>query len=237
MAYRANKNSAYYTDPGWECVNSGSTPMDGDSEFVPTSRPRNYNDYTDNVEGDSKYYGAAILWKNKNAYRESSPGISGTLSSDNYNECVELNYAYRHKFRAGDTISIYNPGNVADEDESYGLIIPIIKYYMPDTTANIKDVEAKYLASGDGVPEGGAVAVNVTTVLGNYVYGRKIMATYALYDENGALADVETKTQEATTTSDEFIFACGAGKAKFLNVIFANDEGKVIASQKAAINP
>ena len=233
MANRADGESAYYQDPEWECVNAGITPMDGNSEFSPTSHPRTYNDYDDSAEG--RYYGVAVQWDNKKSTREESPAVSGSLSG--HKECVELKYAYRRKFKAGETISIYSPANFDGSNEKYGLIVPVIKYYMPEETADIKDVNAKWFEEGDGIPSGGGVVVNVTTLLQNYTYGRKSTAVYALYDENGALSDVATKTQEASTTSDEFIFACGEGKAKFLNVLITNADGKTILNKKAQINP
>lgn len=239
MPNRADKDSVYYKDPEWECVNSGTVPKVGDNDFSPASVARNFNNYTSGAADDErgKYYGAAIKWKNSGGYRESSPGVSGSLSSSNYDDIRDLKYAYRRKISAGDTVSIYSPANIDGDNESYGLIIPVIKYYMPDEKVDIKNVEAKYLESGDGVPTSGAVAVNVTTLLENYTYGRTVNATYALYDDNGILADVETKSQEASTTSDEFIFACAKDRAKFLNVVFTNDAGAVIATKTAPINP
>ena len=233
MANRADGESAYYQDPEWECVNAGITPMDGGAEFSPTSKPRNYNDYDDSAAG--KYYGVAIQWDNNQASREESSAVNGALSG--YKACEELKFAYRKKFKAGETVSIYSPANFDGADEKYGLVVPIIKYYLPEETADIKDVNAKWFESGDGIPAGGGVVVNVTTVLGNYTYGRKSTAVYALYDENGALSDVASKSQEASTTSDEFIFACGEGRAKFLNVLVTNADGKVILNKKAQINP
>ena len=235
MANRADGASVYYQDSAWECVNPGLTPADGASEFSPTSHPRNYNDYDDSDSG--KYYGVAIKWNNKNGYRENSPAISESISSTHYNDYEELKYAYRRKFKAGETVSIYSPGNIEGTDEKYGLIIPVIKYYIPDETVGIKDIEAKYFASGDGVPAGGGVAVKVTTLLDNFTHGRKITAIYALYDDDGALSGVETKSQEAKTTSDEFIFACDAGRAKFLNVTFICNGGLIIPPVKVQINP
>ncbi len=233
MANRADGESKYYTDPEWECVNAGITPMDGGTEFSPASKPRNYNDYDDSAEG--KYYGVAIQWDNKQAAREESPAVGGSLSG--YKACEELKFAYRRKFKAGETVSIYSPANFDSDDEKYGLVVPIIKYYMPEETADVKDISAKWFESGDGIPAGGGVVVNVTTLLENYTYGRKSTAVYALYDENGVLSDVAAKTQEASTTSDEFIFSCEEGRAKFLNVLVTNADGKVILNKKTQINP
>ena len=233
MANRADGASKYYTDPEWECVNAGITPMDGNGEFSPTSHPRTYNDYDDSTEG--KYYGVAIQWDNKQTAREESSAVSGSLSG--YKQIEELKYAYRRKFRAGETVSIYSPANFDSDDEKYGLVVPVIKYYMPEETADVKDISAKWFESGDGIPAGGGVVVNVTTLLENYTYGRKSTAVYALYDENGVLSDVAAKTQEASTTSDEFIFSCGEGRAKFLNVLVTNADGKVILNKKTQINP
>ena len=243
MPNRADKNSEYYTKEGWECVNSGNTPKAEGATFSPVNRPRNYNDFEDNVnpqgtgDNSSKYYGVAVEWNNKSGYRENFPGVDGELSTESYKKYVELNYAYRKRFCAGDIVSVYSPANIANNDEADALIVPIIKFYMPEETADIKDVEAKYLASGDGVPSGGAVAVNVTTLIGNYTYGRNVTATYSLYDENGAIPEVVPITTEAMTTSDEFIFPCAQGRAKYLHVIFKNDNDEIISERKQAIDP
>ena len=233
MANRADGASKYYTDPEWECVNAGITPMDGGGEFSPAGKPRNYNGYDDSKEG--KYYGVAIQWDNKQSAREESPAVGGSLSG--YKAIEELKYAYRRKFRAGETVSIYSPANFDGDDERYGLVVPVIKYYLPEETADIKDIDAKWFSEGDGIPAGGGVVVNVTTLLNNYTYGRKSTAVYALYDESGALSDVAAKTHEALTTSDEFIFPCAKGKAKFLNVLITNADGNVILNKKTQIDP
>lgn len=217
MAYDAGDDSVYKNpSSGWECVNDGTHAPD---KATILSKPRDYNDYT-----ETDYYGMAIQWKNgTKSLRAEDPGISGTLSSSSYNNAVELKYAYRKKFKPGETVSVYSPGNIGGTSDGYGLSIPIIKYYQPEETAKVQDVEAMYVDEANGV------MVNATTVVENYSHSGQLKAIYALYDENGKLSGV---SKTATTTSDEFLFPCTKAEANnaSLKVFLTDESGNPIFS-------
>jgi len=207
MAEPAAEGSKYL-DPssGWECVNNG-TAANGISTKNADFSARDKNSYT-----NTDYYATAIQWKassiingkssnsitslsvleeSDNAHRTMTAGIHGSMDGA-WNKTSKLTYAYRYKFKAGDSVPIWNPCNITDSEPD-SMMVPIIKYYTPEETLDL------YVEDGDIVAKGGMKNTTEEEKSG--------VVIVAQFDDDGRLLKVETtgnKSVEAGTDKLKF---------------------------------
>ena len=106
----------------WTCLNNGTDPSDLSSwrtSNTRTIKPRTYNDF------DVDYWALAYQWKyggatndpdnEYNAYRTTSPGVSGNTGSDYLTNTYKLYRTFSKEFEADETVVIPGWGNTSGD--------------------------------------------------------------------------------------------------------------------------